>query len=261
MVLAVVRLRLEPLSRRHPLFEDLKQAVPFGTLVLFGSLADGTETGFSDVDLLWVYPDDADPKTVRKTLLRLSKITLLWDHLQHHEPFHASRSRLRERSPLPPGALKPAVLLKGEPELELGGWGEGRESLRRLAFSVVKRSKDKPRNLYDLKSFLSWLFLLPALAFRVQGIDLPKPEALRRIRGTLASAWVLDIASELRQRWPRPESPLFKASVSIAPNPWIVSRRLARLLFKIPRWMEERLTPEFWDGARKFAEDCLRFAG
>ncbi len=256
-----MRLRLEPPGREHPLFEKLRQATPFGTLVVFGSLADGTETGFSDVDLLWVYPEGSDPKVVRRTLTRLSKITLLWDHLQHHPPFHASLGELARSSPLPPGALKPAAVLKGEPEITLGGWGRGRDVLERLAGSVIRRSRERPRNLYELKSFLSWLFLLPALAFRAQGVDLPKPEAIAKAGEISPKAWVLEPASRLRAQWPRPESALFKLAISLAPDPWPVSRRLARRLFKIPNWMKGFLTEEFWDGARSFAEDCLRAAG
>ena len=256
----MISLRLPEPSWNHPLFMPLKKAVQKGTLIVFGSVADRTETGFSDVDLFWIHPDDMSSKEITRTLFRLSRIILKYDHLQHHAPFHASEKDAREHSPLPPEALEGAIVLKGNNEIILGGWDDGKTILERLTRSIINRSMNPPDNLYDLKSFLSWLFLIPALVFRTRGIGLSKKKALIRAPEIFENADILEPASHLRKIWPRPRSRLFSFVIDISPNPWRFNNHLARLMFKIPDELKKEIPDDFWERSRAYAEEALRLA-
>ncbi len=244
----------------HPIFEPLKSSVEKGTLIIFGSIADRTETGFSDVDLLWIYPDDTPKKEIKKTLVQLSKITLIYDHLQHHEPFHASENILRSNSPLPPEALENALVLKGKDEIIMGGWDDGWRSLKRLTSSIIRVSYKPPNNLYDLKNFLSWIFLIPTLVFRTKGIYLSKRKALLKAHELFSDTYVLERATYLRNIWVRPRSNLFSFLIRVSPNPWRINNHLARIMFKIPDYLMKEIPDDFWERAREYAEEALRIA-
>lgn len=256
----MVRVKLKRPDFEHRLFPELLKAAETGTLIVFGSVADRTETGFSDVDLLWIYPDDLPKRYITNTFMRLSKVILKYDHLQHHGPFISSGTSIKVKSPLPPEAIKNGVVLRGKSIVEMGGWSDGRDVLIRLVNSVKRLSDSPPNNLYDLKSFMSWLFLIPTLSFRVKGVYLTKPEAIYRVE-EISDHWhIIEIASYIRKKWIRPRSLLFSTAITLTPNPWRINNHLARIMFRIPEQIRGMIPDDFWEEANGFAQDALRFA-
>ncbi len=234
-----------------------------GTLILMGSLADGTWTGYSDVDLLYIGPDfefTQELRTIRRATLCASRLALEFDHLQHHGPFVMPRTAAAGFSVLPPSALQDALILKGEGPVEIGGWQTGPEVVMPFINKCLRvggKPGARPKNLYQLKLLLSQIALMPTLFYRAQGIDISKPQAIKRfIREFPDASQALITASEIRRWWQRPDSRWFRFGLRACPDPWRFAAISARA-FGINHFLKEELNHEFYKHVQRFGEVML----
>ncbi len=231
-----------------------------GTLVLMGSLADGTATGYSDVDIAYFPPDEEFVGSfgkIRRALTGAARVILSFDHLQHHGIFVIPESLARNRSPLPPSAFHGAVVLRGRNEITTGGWGASRwtnlEPIIKKCLSLAENPRKRPLNLYGIKLFLSQLMLLPSLFLLAVSRDVPKPESFALIREMFPEDCVaLDLATKIRASWKRPQSQAFRAGLALWPSPWDFAFAFRRF-FRPDKGLMEALDEGFYRAAGRLA--------
>lgn len=215
-----------------------------GTLILMGSLADETATGYSDLDAAYFPPDDEFVESfgkIRQALRKAARVILSFDHLQHHGVFVIPKSTTRICSPLPPSAFHKARVLQGEKELILGTWETSwKANLKPIinkCITLAENPEQRPRNLYGIKLFLSQIMLLPSLFLLAREQDVPKAESFGIIKGMFREdCGALDVATELRASWKRLRSRFFEIGVKTWPSPWdfaFAFRRFFRPPWKI----------------------------
>jgi len=231
-----------------------------GTLILMGSLSDGTATGYSDLDAVYFPPDEEFVESfgeIRRALLRATRVVLSFDHLQHHGVFVVPESIARSCSPLPASAFQGAVVLAGKPGLKLGGWEDFWKTnffpIVNKCLALAENPGKRPRNLYGIKLFLSQLMLLPSLFLLAGGQDIHKAESFGVVKGMFGEVCgALDVATELRASWKRPRSRLFEMGVNTWPSPWDFAFAFRRF-FRSPESMTGKLNNEFYEGAARLA--------
>ncbi|MEO0146231.1 MAG: nucleotidyltransferase domain-containing protein [candidate division WOR-3 bacterium] len=249
-------------SRHGELIEGLKRQFSglSGTLILMGSLADNTSTGYSDVDLAYILQDEefatSAPK-IRRALREVARIILSFDHLQHHGVFVIPEGMAVARSPLPPSAFHGAVVLQGKNEVAIGGWeGSYKANLEPIVNKCVALAHNpaqRPRNLYGIKLLLSQLMLLPSLFLSAKSKDVPKSESFALVKEMLPEARApLDLATEIRASWKRPDSRAFKMGLALSRSPWDFAFALRRF-FRPTRRLLDALDEEFYQGVGQMA--------
>ncbi|MGB9589311.1 MAG: hypothetical protein ACP5QG_07840 [candidate division WOR-3 bacterium] len=223
------------------LIKRIKQAFGgmSGSVVLMGSLADRSSTGYSDVDMAY-FPQDKEMTVsfvrMRRALRNATRTILSFDHLQHHGIFVIPAETAAHHSPLPPSAFHGAVVLQGENEITLGGWRMSWKRdlppiLEKLA-TLAEKPRLRPWNLYGIKLLLSQIMLLPTLFLSTVEEDVPKPDSFVKIKKIFPNdCAAIDLASQMRMEWKRPESRVFRTGIALTPSPWdfaFVARRLFR---------------------------------
>jgi hypothetical protein len=249
----------QALRMREHLASCLAQDIVAG--IVHGSIGTGEEVAYSDFDALVILREGvfADARRLAGVARRLDEarsIMIDFDPLQHHGWFVLAEHQLSEyrESYLPIEVLRRARTLFPTAGVGLAvtparSDGDPREALR----SLCRRLEDSltrgayPRNLFELKSLLSQVMLLPALYVHARdGRGVFKKESFAMARGDFpAQVWaVLDEVSELRARWAVPLSPVRRRLLQIR-GP--VTRRLARRFSPpIPPQMARGLDVDFY---------------
>ena len=231
-----------------------------GTLVLMGSLADNTATGYSDLDAVYFPPDEefaGSPEKIRRALVKAGRVILSFDHLQHHGVFILPESIARKRSPLPASALQGAVLLSGKTEIILGGWENSWKTnlfpILNKCEKLARNPRARPKSLYGIKLLLSQIMLLPSLFLLAMGKDVSKARSFSLVREMLRDDLpALDLATKLRASWKRPCSRAFKAGLALSPSPWDFAFAFRRF-FRPPAETWLALDTGFYEDAGRLA--------
>lgn len=233
-------------------------------IVLFGSQADSTTTGFSDVDAVLLITDEAaeDPhslRLLRPHVLDAERAVIAYQPMQHHG-FEVATPKLLRRADtalaLPEVALAHAKSLSGT-QIECCFEGNGAAAdpgtLNGLAGHLAEIQR-WPRHPWRLHRLIAMFEILPVLYLQSRGRMIPKrhsfAEAGREFR---ESWWPYDVLNEVRAIWPRERRPILEASAAVVRNPWVAVAAWRRLPVSPAREVQSLLSEQCLDALRALA--------
>jgi hypothetical protein len=209
-------------------------------LVLFGSQARGSTTGFSDVDAVLAVRDEAveDPsalRSLRRRVLVVERAIVTHQPMQHHG-----------LEVLTPKLLPRAGEALGVPSVALAETRSlyGRALVARLAAPADRAAREQlaamlpqlatvaawPRHPWDVHRLVSMFELVPALYLQARGCAAPKSRSFGEVAAEFPRRWwPYEALEEVRERWPRTSRPELRLGALVARNPWdavVVWRRL-----------------------------------
>lgn len=231
-------LNLHPYSGSHSLVSSLYELVEsrysqlFKAVIVHGSIGNGDEIKYSDFDGLLVVKNTEWESTEFKSFVRSSqKLILQYDPLQHHGWFVIKESQLTAypQDYLPYQVLENAKLIWPKTPvsftIELKEQYDFARAFNHLSGHVLSKVERNwiPQNIYQLKSFLSEIMLLPCLL--ITALDqapilkeLSFVEAEKRFPDFDWSA--MHTASEIRSHWDYTLSGLQKALMTRPDRFW-----------------------------------------
>lgn len=235
---------------------------------LHGSFSTIDYTGYSDIDAGIIVKDEVMLnskllKEFKKNIKPALKIILKYDNLQHHGFFIIPEGFFNCYSEdyLPLEVFKHSRILNKPLKLKINSHRSteyAKKNFLKMAGVFSNKSK-RPRNLYEVKHFLSQFMLLPTLYLQAKGEYVYKKFSFDLIKKEFSDGWwVMDEISKIRQDWIRPESKLFNTLLDTLPNPWVVSLIYRKLNWKIPGWLSRRLNPRLYDGMSRLACSMLQ---
>ena len=190
-------------------YEDL-----FVAVIVHGSLATNEVKPFSDFDGLIIVKDVfVDSNELKQFKKDSMKLILKFDPLQHHGWFQITESQLSDypESYLPITVLKNSKILypfsaeidikidiKHKPDYKVGLFN----MINQLENKVL--NKWKPKNMFQLKSFLSQIMLVPCLYYSAKNDEgIFKRESFDAVKDVFKQKeWlVIEIASQIRNEW------------------------------------------------------------
>ncbi|MCE7994799.1 MAG: hypothetical protein HEP71_22680 [Roseivirga sp.] len=221
-------IRPEPYSGSCDLIYALRQLIEsdyqelFVCVVVHGSIANKDEINYSDFDGLLIVKDDVlNSRAYHRFITSSQKLILKYDPLQHHGWFMLRESDLKTypEDYLPSRVLERSALIwpKTATSLEIksrevSDFQKGFNHLSDHVLAKVDRNW-VPQNMYQLKSFLSEIMLLPCLLITA----LDKAPILKELSFEAAEKrfpafdWTaMRLASEIRSNWQYTLSPLQK---------------------------------------------------
>ena len=209
-------------------------------LILFGSQARGSTTGFSDVDALLVVDDETAEnqdalRSLRRHVIAAQRAVVSYQPMQHHA-FEVATPRLLanagEALRMPAVALAETRSLLGrgaEAAFDSDSSEESRARLLEMA-DATHTVTSWPRHPWHLHVAVSMFELLPALYLQALGEPVEKWRSFELAREHFGGQWwPYDLLEQVRASWMR-SSPLVLSGISTAlRNPWLaiaVWRRL-----------------------------------
>lgn len=221
----------------------------FHAVIVHGSVASDEVIKYSDFDGLLIVKDEyvntAELKKFKKDSLRL---ILNFDPLQHHGWFQIGESQLKDYPEhyLPLVILKNAKLIFIEDGINsidviLPSETNYKLSLIKMIQQFENRLETgwKPKNLFQLKSVLSQIMLMPSLYYSaINSKGILKKDSFGAVKMNFnEKEWMpIDIASQIRLDW-NYNLNAFQAFLLRIPHTKI--RKIARLFFS------PKINPEF----------------
>jgi hypothetical protein len=225
-------------------------------LVVFGSLARASTTGFSDVDAILVLDDQVvrDPgalKRLRRSVLRAERSILAYQPMQHHGLEVVTAGQLAQvdaATGLPAPAFACTKSLFGR-RLEAGVAATADLPRARRLLGQMARTlagyRAWPRHPWNVHRLISMFELLPALFLQARG------EAIRKHLSFAAAArhfgadwWPYERLAQVRDRWPRTRRPGLESAARVVRNPWVAVTAWTRLPIPAPPVARELLDAE-----------------
>lgn len=191
-----------------------KYSFLFHSVLVHGSLATNEEINFSDFDGLIIVKDNWLKSRELVNFKRDSfKIILEFDPLQHHGWFQLKKSELNNypNNYLPLSVLKNSKLIfpevkEMELNIRLNDFIDYKQPLSKILYSLEERISLgwRPRNIFQLKSFLSQVMLIPCLFYSVlneRGIF--KRESFEAVRPYFSDEeWMpIKLCTKARMNW------------------------------------------------------------
>lgn len=237
-------------------------------LILFGSHARGTTTGFSDVDAVLVIPDDTaeDParlRSLRAAVLQAQRAVIAFQPMQHHGFEVVTPTLLRDAAgalDMPAEAFAETRSLFGRPVGALFG-GEPatapKQTLRHLVATVASASR-WPSHPWHLHRLISMFELLPAVFLQSCGKNTTKAASFDEGRRLFGERWwPYDALADVRELWPEQRRPTLHAAMTCSRNPWVAVAAWTRLPARAPRDASRRLSRECLVGLQELAGSML----
>lgn len=245
---------------------DRKYSELFHSVIVHGSVATNEVIPYSDFDGLLIVKDKfVNSKKLVDFKLESMKLILKFDPLQHHGWFQIKESQLQDypQDYLPYEVLTRSKLIfpnMSRIELTLAINEEKvdyKKDLSQLIKSIEKQAlyDFKSMRLYELKSFLSKVMLLPTMYYSAktnQGIF--KKESFKIVKEYFnAEEWsCIDTASRIRSSW----------SYKLYPLQRLVMKRPERVFRKLTKYVaphidvkvQGSLTPEFFKSLNMFIQ-------
>jgi hypothetical protein len=238
-------------------------------LVVFGSQARRTTTGFSDVDAVLVIEDDVAENPDRLRALR-PRVLAAERCVLHHQPMQHHGFEVVTRKLLAAGGAPlqaPAEAFLGSRSLRGAGmavrFGQERpaeQAAERLTqIGDQLRSIDRwPGHPWRLHRTISMFELLPALFLQSRGHRVTKSESFTRARSGLQSDWSpYEQLEDVRANWPRLRRPLLELGFAMARNPWTAVDLWTRLPDRPPESVSGALTPQCLTGLHALAREMV----
>lgn len=210
-------------------------------LVVFGSLARGATTGFSDVDAILVIEDEyaLDKQSVarlRHSVLGAGRAVLSFQPLQHHG-FIVVTPRLLDYPAalgLPPEALGTTVSLFGCSIDAVVGRPDSVDAFRKHA-SALKSVTEWPRHAWALHRVVAEFELAPALYVQACGRSCPKHASFEIARADFGAAWApYEILDQVRLTWPYRREWGLQCLARALRNPWAATAVRRRVPARAP---------------------------
>lgn len=152
-----------------------KYSFLFKAVIIHGSLGTNEDINFSDFDGLLIVKDNwLKSKELTNFKKESFRIILDYDPLQHHGWFQLKESDLENypNNYLPLSVLQNSKLIFPKAKeikfnIQLADFVDYKKSLFNVLSSIEKRlaSNWKPKNMFQLKSFLSQIMLVPCLFY------------------------------------------------------------------------------------------------
>jgi hypothetical protein len=234
-------------------------------LVLFGSQARGTATGFSDIDAVLVIGDAAaeDPaalRSLRRSVLEAQRRVIAYQPMQHHGFEVVTPKLLRSAHAAlepPREAFAETRSLRGsQVDAWFGDVPAAPAAARRLRAMVgTLAAVDRwPSHPWRLHAVLSMFELLPALYLQSRGRATPKWESFAEGRAELGERfWPYEVLREVRAGWPRRGRAGLELASVAARNPWVAVAAWTRARLKAPDEARALLSPECLDALQQVA--------
>ena len=223
-------------------------------LIVYGSIARGTTTGYSDVDAVLVIRDECALDRVRLRELRgrvlaAERAVTVYQPLQHHGLQIATPGLLTRASAalgMPSETLSSAVSLFGRPVNASFEQLPVPPDQRFLAFAAaLRRTQEWPRHIWELHRAISMFELVPALYLQGRGLRCEKHESFRLARTDFPALWApFDVLGEVRDGWPRVRHPTLQRAATVLRNPWTAVAAWRRLPAPAPAAITQRLGAE-----------------
>ena len=247
----------------NPLISSLHQLVNssypdlFLAVIVHGSIGDGNEIRYSDFDGLLIVKDEAWESPQLASFIRASQKRIFqYDPLQHHGWFMIKESDLKAY----PEAYLPAVVLEtsaliwpSKPmDLEIGKQAsyDFQKSFDHLSDHVLSKVKRgwRPNNMYQLKSFLSEVMLLPCLfltALDQAPIDKAQSFKASELRFPQLNWEAVKVASHIRADWEYALNPIQRFFMGRPDRFWrkVTEKKLAP---GIKKGLAEKLNANFY---------------
>ncbi|MCR9287874.1 MAG: nucleotidyltransferase domain-containing protein [Bacteroidetes bacterium] len=185
----------------------------FIAVILHGSIATNEIIPYSDFDGLLIVKDKfIDSEKIKRFRKESMKIIYQFDPLQHHKWFQINNKQLKNY----PENYLPHVVLENAKtlyplktisiEIEIIKHPDFKKSLESMTTFLERKISQNwtPRNMYQLKSFLSEIMLLPTLYYSAKhGKGIFKKQSFELVKNEFEiSEWSpIQIASEIREDW------------------------------------------------------------
>lgn len=182
-------------------------------VIVHGSVATNEVIKYSDFDGLLIIKDEyQNSKDLQLFKKQSMKIIYKFDPLQHHGWFQISENQLKNY----PENYLPHVVLENAKtlyplktisiEIEIIKHPDFKKSLESMTTFLERKISQNwtPRNMYQLKSFLSEIMLLPTLYYSAKhGKGIFKKQSFELVKNEFEiSEWSpIQIASEIREDW------------------------------------------------------------
>lgn len=235
-------------------YEDLFLAV-----IVHGSVATNEVIPYSDFDgLLIVKTNMIDSQKLKDFKIESMKYIYKFDPLQHHGWFQINENQLLD---YPEYYLPLAVLEKSKgiypvsKDIDLNIQMNNQPDYLIGLFKMINQleqkaiTKWKPKNMFQLKSFLSQIMLVPCLFYSAkykEGIF--KKESFHAVKATFnQSEWlVIERASQIRNEW-HPQLNYFQKKVLQIPIR-LVRKAVVRFMpIHIPKQHQKLMNDEFYN--------------
>lgn len=232
-------------------------------LVVFGSQARASVTGFSDVDAILILEDGAadDPsvlRSLRPRVLAAQREVLAYQPMQHHGFEVVTPTLLRKGSEslaLPAAALSETRSLFGRPVAASlsDALDDGHARLRALAADLVW-VRSWPSHVWQAHRVVAMFELLPTLYLQSRGRAVPKWRSFEEARNDFRDAWEpYDVLEQVRTVWPRKRRLALDLAAASVRNPWAALAAWRRLQAPVPADVRSLLTPNVLDGLQELA--------
>jgi hypothetical protein len=239
---------------KHPAVVDL---------LVYGSHASGTTTGFSDLDAVLVIEDRAaaDGATLRELrphVLAAQRAVLAYQPMQHHGFEVATPTLLASADAaleLPREALVGVRSVFGR-RIDAGFSGNAPDAARRLSSMVAQLSllPAWPRHPWKLHGAVSMFELLPALYLQAAGVATSKASSFAVARERFENGWwPYSVLEQVREAWPRRRNRSLELAAAAARNPWVAVAAWTRLPSGWPAGIRPLLTASCLKGLKALA--------
>jgi hypothetical protein len=239
-------------------------------LLVYGSHANETTTGFSDVDAVLVIEDGtaedaATLRELRPRVLAAQRAVQAYQPMQHHG-FEVGTPRLLARADaaleLPREALHGARAVFGRP-IEAGFSDHGLDPAGPLKGLVSQLSllSAWPGHPWKLHRAVSMFELVPALYLQATGTAVSKAKSFAVAREQFPKGWEpYDVLEQVREVWPRSRNMLLELGSVAARNPWVATAAWTRLPSRWPAGVRPLLTVDCLNGLQSLVRQMTEAA-
>ena len=213
-------------------------------LVVFGSVARGTTTGFADLDAVLVISDevasDVDGlRRLRKRVLAAQRAVLRFQPMQHHGFLMVTPRMLRDATAalrLPVEALSEGTsLFDAQVEALFPRVVEPDTSLFRAFCVGLLTPNTWPSHVWEVHRLVAMFELVPTLYLQANGRPSAKHASFEHARQQFETLWKpYDVLAEVRERWPRQRHRELELGASSTRNPWTAVSFWRRLPANLP---------------------------
>ncbi|MFK7782972.1 hypothetical protein [Psychroserpens sp.] len=235
----------------------------FVAVIAHGSFGTNEIIRYSDFDGLIIVKDEfADSDDLTSFKKESMRFLLKFDPLQHHGWFQIKESQLKNYPQfyLPYEVLNHSKLIYpilNNIEINLTFNSDNvdyKRSLKQLINSIENHSSSESMRLYELKSFLSKVMLLPTMYYSAKmNKGLFKKDSFTVVKGDFSSQeWnCIETASEIRSHW---SYSLSAFQNLIMTRPEIIFRRLTKKFVspKVSNEINKKLNPAFYKSLKLF---------
>ena len=202
-------------------------------LILYGSQARHSTTGYSDVDAILVVTDQtahspAALRELRPVVMSAQRHVLRYQPMQHHGfevVTPALLSSAASALQLPAEALAHTATLLGRSTPAAFDHPAANDA--RARFELLARQlgsvRTWPRHPWNLHGVLSMFELLPVLFLQSTGERVEKWRSFEIARERFPGAWQpYETLENVRERWPKRRHRMMRSMLRSAKNPWVV---------------------------------------